>query len=182
MPIPEDIYNETSNPYTRFQQTVVDPLNLLNNDQLRILTDYLGAFQGGCDMNELMLNVAMKDKRTHFIGQYCLVKWLAWCAQKAQMHCIFNSTLSRIIHEQGRPQLKRFGPDGGWGTPEQPNCEGFMVDEFQMLDFSRIDLSEFIALIQDRVIANLSNAVADKSNTFYEETLPNFTSGATTTN
>jgi conjugal transfer mating pair stabilization protein TraN len=174
MPIPEDIYNEVSNPYNRFQRTVVDPLNLMSTGTLQLLTDYLGIFQGGCDMNEMLLNIAMKDKRTHYVGEWCLVKWLNWCVQKAQMHCIFNSTLARIINEQGRPQMKRFGADGGWGTPEQPDCSGFTFDEFQMLDFSRIDLSEFVDLVQARVVENMQDTIGDTVSDFYDQTLPSF--------
>ncbi|MGB9763662.1 MAG: hypothetical protein ACPLW7_06745, partial [Minisyncoccia bacterium] len=31
------------------------------------------------------------------------------------------------------------------GSAKSPNCRGFTMDEFQMLDFSSIDLSEWIA-------------------------------------
>lgn len=56
--------------------------------------------------------------------------------------------MARIIHEQGRPQLHAFQPDGAWGTPAQPNCRGFSPDEFQALDFSKIDLSEYFDDVQ----------------------------------
>lgn len=174
MPIPEDVYNAVSNPYNRFQRTIVDPLGLMSNDTLKLLTDYLGIFQGGCSMSEMLLNIAMKDKRTHYVGDYCLVKWINWCVQYAQMHCIFDSTLARIINEQGRPQIKRFGTDGGWGTPEEPDCSGFTFDEFQMLDFSRIDLSEFVDLIQARVVQTMQDTMGDSVQQFYDTTLDNF--------
>lgn len=41
-----------------------------------------------------------------------------------------------------------FGLDGAWGTPSEPNCRGFTTDEFQMLDFSKIDMSEYFADMQ----------------------------------
>jgi hypothetical protein len=174
MPIPEDMYNEVSNPYTRFQRTVVDPLGLMSAETLQWLTDFLGIFQGGCSMNEMILNIDMQDKKTHYVGEWCLVKWVNWCVQKAQMHCRFNSTLARIINEQGRPQIKRFGPDGGWGTPEQPECSGFTFDEFQMLDFSRIDLSEFVDLVQERVIQTMQETMGETVSDFYDQTLTDF--------
>nr|HEC1719610.1 mating pair stabilization protein [Campylobacter jejuni] len=33
----------------------------------------------------------------------------------------------------------------GWGSPKSPDYRGFTPEEFQKLDFSKIDLSEFIA-------------------------------------
>jgi hypothetical protein len=30
-----------------------------------------------------------------------------------------------------------------WGTPKNPNCKGFTPVEFQVLDFSKIDLKDF---------------------------------------
>ena len=53
--------------------------------------------------------------------------------------CCFASKLARIINEQGRPQLGI-----GWGSPEAPDCRGLSPEEFQSIDFSQIDLSEYI--------------------------------------
>ncbi|WP_229239094.1 hypothetical protein [Campylobacter volucris] len=35
--------------------------------------------------------------------------------------------------------------EGVGGSPKSPDCRGFAPEEFQKLDFSEIDLSEFIA-------------------------------------
>jgi len=78
----------------------------------------------------------------HFIGSYCKENWwLIGCVQSANVFCCFNSMLARMIQEQGRPQLKSFN---GWGSVEAPDCRGFTVDEFSHLDFTKIDLSEYI--------------------------------------
>jgi len=69
--------------------------------------------------------------------------------------------MARIVQEQGRPQLKAFGPSGGWGTAENPNCRGFTPQEFQQLDFSRIDLTEYFGDIQQ----NLSQKIQDAQTT-----------------
>jgi conjugal transfer mating pair stabilization protein TraN len=50
--------------------------------------------------------------------------------------------LARIINEQAYPQLGR-----SWGEPEHPNCRGLSLQELERLDWSRIDLSEWIALL-----------------------------------
>jgi conjugal transfer mating pair stabilization protein TraN len=83
--------------------------------------------------------------------------------QKAKSFCCFNSKLARIIHEQGRPQLQSFQPNGAWtGVPgdpnfsvKKPNCRGFTPQEFQALDFNKIDLSEYIEDIQRNIKQNL---------------------------
>ncbi len=66
--------------------------------------------------------------------------------------------MARIVAEQGRPQLKAFGPSGGWGTAEDPNCRGFTPEEFQQLDFSKIDLTEYFGDIMDGMNQNVQDA------------------------
>ncbi|AVL47373.1 hypothetical protein CEP74_06175 [Campylobacter jejuni subsp. doylei] len=61
----------------------------------------------------------------------------------------FTSKLARIINEQGRPQLAK-----GWGSAESPECKGFTPEEFQKLDFSKIDMSEFFGEIQQNFNVN----------------------------
>ena len=45
--------------------------------------------------------------------------------------------LTRILQEQGRPQIGKT-----WGTPKKPLCDGFTVDEFARLDLSVMDFAE----------------------------------------
>lgn len=83
----------------------------------------------------------------HEVGNYCHDRdFFGGCISRRYMYCCFPSMLGRIVQEQGRPQLPR-----DWGRPEQPNCEGFTVEEFQHLDWSRIDLSEFFDTINPTV-------------------------------
>lgn len=100
-----------------------------------------------CDTNEQALGKARVASGTgdgycHYIGDYCAEEWnlglTKICVQKRNTYCCFNGLLARIIQEQGRPQL---GID--WGGPESPNCRGFTPDEFQKLDFSKFNLTEF---------------------------------------
>jgi conjugal transfer mating pair stabilization protein TraN len=103
----------------------------------------------GCDQGDIQTGMQNAAKDCHYVGDYCEKKWaLVGCVQKAKSFCCFNSKMARIIHEQGRPQLQAFQPNGAWGVPEQPNCRGFTPDEFQALDFSRIDLSEYFDDVQ----------------------------------
>ncbi|MBI5642607.1 MAG: conjugal transfer protein TraN [Deltaproteobacteria bacterium] len=92
------------------------------------------------------------EEMCHYVGSYCTEKWLGIsCVQSKKVYCCFNSKLARIINEQARSQLQNFQPDE-WGTPEDPDCRGFTPEEFQMLDFSKIDLTEFF----DDIKSNLT--------------------------
>jgi conjugal transfer mating pair stabilization protein TraN len=103
----------------------------------------------GCDQGDIQTGMQNAAKDCHYVGDYCEKKWsMVGCIQKAKSYCCFNSKIARIIHEQGRPQLLAFQPNGAWGAPEKPNCRGFTPEEFQALDFSRIDLSEYFEDVQ----------------------------------
>ncbi|MDO3377086.1 conjugal transfer protein TraN [Geoalkalibacter halelectricus] len=106
-------------------------------------------FGDGCGRPDVEAALLDASGYCRYLGQYCERRWSGiGCVQRARGFCCFNSKLARIIHEQGRPQLKSFGPDGGWGHAQSPNCRGFTPEEFQMLDFARIDLSEYFGHIQ----------------------------------
>jgi conjugal transfer mating pair stabilization protein TraN len=36
-----------------------------------------------------------------------------------------------------------------WGTPKQPDCDGFLIAQFQQLDLSRMDFREVYAEFVD---------------------------------
>jgi len=116
-------------------------------------------FGNGCDQGDIQTGMQAASKDCHYIGDYCEKRWpLVGCVQKAKGYCCFNTKMARIIHEQGRPQLVSFGADGGWGSPSAPNCRGFTPDEFQYLDFSRIDLSEYFGDIQQDLSTKIQGA------------------------
>jgi hypothetical protein len=99
------------------------------------------------------------DARCHYLGDYCAERIpLAGCVQKKKTFCCFSSPLARIIQEQGRPQLGK-----GWGDPKSPDCSGFTVDEFQKLDFSKIDFSEWVNMIVSQETSNLQNNLSNQT-------------------
>jgi hypothetical protein len=134
----------------------------------------MSLFMQRCDSQDIITSTLNDSKYCHKVGEYCVKKWpLIGCVQKAKSYCCFNSKLARIIHEQGRPQLPdRFGPDGGWtGGPndpnfsvKKPNCRGFLPEEFQALDFNKIDLSEYIEDIQKNIRTNLEQNLQQQFN------------------
>jgi conjugal transfer mating pair stabilization protein TraN len=50
--------------------------------------------------------------------------------------------LSRILNEQIRPQLGR-----GWGSAKHPDCAGIEVADLARVDWSRVDLDEWLAIL-----------------------------------
>lgn len=126
----------------------------------------LALFMGGCDSQDVITSTLNKSGRCHYVGDRCVKKWFGKCVQKIKVYCCFNSKLARIIHEQGRPQLSTFGASGGWGSAKHPNCRGFTPEEFQAIDFGRIDLSEYYGDIQ----RNIRQTIETDVNTQIEDT------------
>jgi len=122
--------------------------------------DFAQAFQDCCDLHGILVDGCttaereLQSKRQnglcHYVGRYCSneidLGLAEICIQYTDSFCCFKSRLSRIIHEQGRPQLGI-----GWGSPESPDCRGFAPFELQAIDFSQIDFSEYYAYIQATV-------------------------------
>ncbi|MDX9814712.1 MAG: conjugal transfer protein TraN [Sulfurimonadaceae bacterium] len=98
---------------------------------------FLGLIQ--CKENEKLLAKQNKSELCTEIGEYCSKKlnlgFTKICIQKSKGFCCFGTKLSRFVHEQGRGQIGL-----SWGSAESPNCRGFTPEEFQKLDFSKINL------------------------------------------
>jgi len=109
------------------------------------------------------------DGNCHYVGKYCAEKWLGVCVQEKKTYCCFSSPLARIVHEYGRPQLGI-----GWGSPKSPNCRGFTPEEFQKLDFSKIDFSEWI---EEEVKANISPSIQTSISSVIQNVQSSFSSG-----
>jgi hypothetical protein len=99
----------------------------------------------------------------HYVGRYCNnYDWFGGCITHMKRYCCFNSRLARIIQEGvkggavdklGNP-IPPLLPLTNWGTPKNADCNGFTVDEISTIDFSKIDLSEFIEDVAVRAIVD----------------------------
>ncbi len=111
-----------------------------------------------CKEDEKILSSArrLKDDKAKFIGEYCSKQlrlgFAKICIRWNHVYCVFASDLAREIHEKARHQLKSFTDSSGgvWGSASQPNCRGFTPEEFQQLDFSKINLSEYQSKLKER--------------------------------
>jgi len=117
-------------------------------------------FMASCDKQDIITSTMEDSGMCHYVGTYCTKKIkFVGCVQKVKSYCCFNSKLARIVHEQGRPQLASFGPDGGWGSEKHPNCRGFKPEEFQALNFDNIDLSEYTQDIERNMRKNIESSL-----------------------
>ena len=97
-----------------------------------------------CDAAEKQLDVKEEKGLCMKVGTYCSDEVLGVCVTRKEAHCCFESKLSRILQEQGRPQIGK-----PWAKPKTEQCKGFTVDEFARLDLSKMDFSEVYAEFMD---------------------------------
>jgi hypothetical protein len=74
------------------------------------------------------------------IGEYCseTTPIIHLCIQHTHTYCCFNSQLAQAINVQGKAQLGI-----SMGTPENPNCGGLTISQFQGINISTMHLSAF---------------------------------------
>ena len=103
--------------------------------------DLSGWFKSWCRNDERELKKRRQAGTCHEVGTYCSsrMRLIGTCFQRTKSYCCFNSKLSRILQEQGRLQISK-----PWGSPRSPDCRGYSPDDFSRLDFSTIDLSEYV--------------------------------------
>ena len=111
---------------------------------------------GKCKPGEVMLQQKVAAGLCHEVGTYCAVKLLGICIQKKKTYCCFHSVLGRIVQEQGRE--KQGLPYRGWGGAKDPVCWGFRPAQFQALDWSQIDLSEYYSYIEKKIVPQATQA------------------------
>lgn len=112
-----------------------------------------------CDTSDIETSAKKDLHLCHEVGDYCSIQLLFFCLETTHSYCCFHSILGKIIQEQGRAQLGI-----GWGRPEQPYCEGLTVQQLAQIDFSKIDLSEYIADLQNRMHWPDASTTASKQN------------------
>jgi len=103
-----------------------------------------------CSQEEKELGVKREQDASHYVGSYCSGKNIFGCYETSYTYCTYASKLARIIVEQGNVLMSR-----NYGSPKNPDCPGFTVDELNTLDFNAMDLSEYYSDVMD--IANSGN-------------------------
>ena len=146
----------------------LDPTSIAISLAVNFMIEFLFS---GCDSQDMETAMLRGSGMCHEVGSYCASSFLGVCLQKARGHCCFNTMLGRIIQEQGRPQLKAFNGNL-WGTPKKPMCRGFTPEEFQALDFSKMDLSEYYADIEARAQSEIQLDIKDRVDAYLKAVQP----------
>lgn len=142
-----------------------DPTTIAISVALYFAMQYL---MMACDQTSMETAMQAGSGYCHEAGTYCKKKIpLLGCVQQAKSYCCFNSKLARIIHEQGRPQLKNFN---GWGDAKSPQCRGFTPDEFSAINFGEIDLSEYVEDMVKKATNEIQSDVHKITSDFYDKT------------
>lgn len=122
----------------------------------------------GCEQVEQEAAIYQGSGYCHEVGSFCSKKVvLLGCVEKSKGLCCFNSKLARIMQQQGRVQL---GID--WGNPKSPSCGGFSPEQFQALDFNRIDMSEYYGDIQTRGESLIQEGITEHVEDYYNKISP----------
>ncbi len=126
----------------------------------------LEIFTRGCDADDLFTAALDELGLCYYLEKICTTDTFFGCVQKTKYFCCFDSKLARIIHEQGRPQLQSFAGQSGLFRPTYAegdyDCRGFTPEEFAMLDFSKINLSEYYGDLQTRINSVIQDDLVDK--------------------
>jgi len=140
-----------------------DPTTLAIQVGLMILQDLMS-----CTQDEQKLALKTGQNLCRYTGSYCSMEldllFASICLQTTQTYCCFNSRLAKIINTAGGAQLGRAATD----------CSGFTSNEFAMLDFSRIDLSEFTNEIMANVKLPSPTAVTGDGTASMQTKLNNY--------
>jgi hypothetical protein len=123
-----------------------------------------------CKPEEKVLQQKREKDLCVSVGSYCAqtlnLGFTEICLRKKKTFCCFSSKLARVVQEQARTQLFRLNT---WGTPEGPVCRGFTPEEFQMIDWSKIDLSEFESEIEEQTSTEVTDRMREKLEDFYSD-------------
>lgn len=155
--------NAAANAAQTQVEALMNPATIAWAVAIYLIMDYL---MQSCDTLSMETSMAADSGFCHELGIYCKTKWLGQCVQKAKSYCCFNSKMARIIHEQGRAQLKSF--QNGFGVIKEPDCRGFTPEEFQALDFSKIDMTEYYNDLVHNTQQSIQQSINTMTQDYYE--------------
>ncbi|CAI8818375.1 conjugal transfer mating pair stabilization protein TraN [Methylocaldum szegediense] len=96
-----------------------------------------------CEQSEYELVARKALKSCTNLGTYCEEEnEFGVCFLHKESYCCFASPLARILQEQIRPQLGM-----SFGKKENPDCSGIPVEKLQYVDWSRVNLDEWLAIL-----------------------------------
>lgn len=98
-----------------------------------------------CEQSEYEL-AAKKSLRTCvYLGTWCTANnEFNVCLGEKESYCCFSSPLARILQEQIRPQLGM-----SFGDKKSPDCSGIPIASLARVNWSKVNLDEWIAILKE---------------------------------
>ena len=110
------------------------------------IAQIIGEMLTACINEEFKLGEKRKLHACQNLGTYCADAFMGFCLEHKDVFCCYASPLSRIIASQikiGQPNVA-----GGYGTPHDPQCGGFTVQQLAEVDWSEVSLAQWQAMLQ----------------------------------
>lgn len=111
-----------------------------------------------CEIPEYELAAKKQLKVCKDLGTFCDSKdpITGLCLIRKESYCCYNTPLARILNEQIKPQLGM-----GFGTSEAPECTGIKVENLDKVDWTRVNLDEWLGLLaQTQHLPTAENAAS----------------------
>ncbi|RQZ31615.1 conjugal transfer protein TraN [Burkholderia sp. Bp9017] len=126
----------------------------------------IGKFATACSPDELQLGVKQKNKLCVTMPSYCSANGGFVCAVETTKACCYSSMVSRVLAQQIKKQISAGAPNGGFGPSDNPDCGGFSPAQLANVDWTKVDLSEWLDTLQQTGFGLPQNAqdVADRVN------------------
>jgi conjugal transfer mating pair stabilization protein TraN len=130
---------------------VIDPstFNMVQNINIVFMAysiiRLIGQIVFACKSEDIEFAVQKKMGNCTHVGKRCNKIVLKKCVETKSVYCCYKTPLSRIFAEQLR---KNQNIGGGMGDAKNPNCRGMSIQDLQSADWSRVDLSEWVARLQ----------------------------------
>lgn len=107
-----------------------------------------------CETEEFELATKKATKGCQYVGSYCAD---SLCLEKRRSYCCYTSPLGRIVQSQVHAQKS-----ANYGKAKNPDCGGIPLADLASIDWSKIDLSEWTAMLSEyNLMPNLSNMTPD---------------------
>ncbi|KKS38817.1 MAG: Mating pair strabiliation protein, partial [Parcubacteria group bacterium GW2011_GWA2_42_14] len=107
-----------------------------------VIVDLLINIIWECEQKEFELGAKKETRQCTFVGSYCASDSALGCVEKRESYCCYGSVVGRIIQESAHEQLGL-----SYGEIEKPTCEGLTPDMLSKMDWEKVDLSEWIGML-----------------------------------
>ena len=156
---------------TYAQVTFLNPTTLAIAAAMYLIQELL--FSGSCDQEDVETAMLDNSGMCHYLDTYCKKKVVPCRLCSGGEGVLLLQLEARAYHPRaGAASIDNVFAPMGLRISSSGNCRGFTPSEFQMLDFSKMNLSEYLGDIKTKAQNTIQNTVTDKIQQYYEKTRP----------